>query len=145
VRAARLGFVFQQFHLLPTRSVLHSVADGLLYRGTPLSERLSRAAEAVAAVGLAHRRGHRPGELSGGECQRVAIARAIVGEPALVLADEPTGNLDSITGDGIFRLLERLHGAGSTILLATHDPEMAHRVPRTVALRDGRIELDERR
>jgi putative ABC transport system ATP-binding protein len=145
VRSSGLGFVFQQFHLLPTRSVLHNVADGLLYRGLPSPDRLERAAEAVAAVGLHHRSGHRPGELSGGECQRAAIARAIVGDPALLLADEPTGNLDSVTGGEIFALLARLHDRGTTILLVTHNDELARRTPRTVALRDGRIERDERR
>jgi putative ABC transport system ATP-binding protein len=144
IRSTGLGFVFQQFHLLPTRSVLHNVADGLLYRGVPATERLARAAEAVAAVGLHHRRGHRPGELSGGECQRTAIARAIVGEPALLLADEPTGNLDSVTGGEIFALLGRLHERGTTILVVTHNDELARRTPRAVALRDGRIERDER-
>ena len=144
IRSTGLGFVFQQFHLLPTRSVLHNVADGLLYRGMPAAERLERAAEAVAAVGLDHRRTHRPGELSGGECQRTAIARAIVGEPALLLADEPTGNLDSVTGSEIFSLLGRLHERGTTILVVTHNDELARRTPRTVALRDGRIERDER-
>jgi putative ABC transport system ATP-binding protein len=144
IRSTGLGFVFQQFHLLPTRSVLHNVADGLLYRGVPATERLARAAEAVAAVGLHHRRGHRPGELSGGECQRTAIARAIVGEPALLLADEPTGNLDSVTGGEIFALLGRLHEHGTTILVVTHNDELARRTPRAVALRDGRIERDER-
>jgi putative ABC transport system ATP-binding protein len=144
IRSTDLGFVFQQFHLLPTRSVLHNVADGLLYRGVPAAERLERAAEAVAAVGLHHRRGHRPGQLSGGECQRTAIARAIVGEPALLLADEPTGNLDSVTGGEIFALLGRLHERGTTILVVTHNDELARRTPRAVALRDGRIERDER-
>jgi putative ABC transport system ATP-binding protein len=144
IRSTGLGFVFQQFHLLPTRSVLHNVADGLLYRGVPATERLERAAEAVAAVGLHHRRGHRPGELSGGECQRTAIARAIVGDPALLLADEPTGNLDSATGGEIFALLGRLHEHGTTILVVTHNDELARRTLRTVALRDGRIERDER-
>jgi putative ABC transport system ATP-binding protein len=145
VRSSDLGFVFQQFHLLPTRSVLQNVADGLLYRGLPAAERAERAAEAVAAVGLDHRRGHRPGELSGGECQRAAIARAIVGDPALLLADEPTGNLDSVTGAEIFSLLGRLHSKGTTILVVTHNEELASRTPRAVALRDGRIERDERR
>ena len=145
VRSNHLGFVFQQFHLLPTRSVLQNVSDGLLYRGLPASERLARAADAVAAVGLAHRRTHRPAELSGGECQRVAIARAIVGRPALLLADEPTGNLDSATGDEIFAVLARLHEGGTTILVVTHNEDLARRVPRAVALRDGRIERDERR
>jgi len=145
VRCRELGFVFQQFHLLATRSVLQNVADGLLYRGVPPTERLEHAAHAVAAVGLAHRRTHRPDELSGGECQRVAIARAIVGEPALILADEPTGNLDSVTGAEIFALLHRLHEGGTTILLVTHNDELARRTPRSVVLRDGRIERDERR
>jgi putative ABC transport system ATP-binding protein len=145
VRSSHLGFVFQQFHLLPTRSVLQNVSDGLLYRGVPASERLARAADAVAAVGLAHRGTHRPGELSGGECQRVAIARAIVGEPALLLADEPTGNLDSVTGDEIFGLLARLHERGTTVLVVTHNAELARRVPRAIALRDGLVERDERR
>jgi putative ABC transport system ATP-binding protein len=144
IRSTGLGFVFQQFHLLPTRSVLQNVADGLLYRGLPAAERGERAAAAVAAVGLHHRRGHRPGELSGGECQRTAIARAIVGEPALLLADEPTGNLDSRTGREIFALLGTLHERGTTILVVTHNDELACLAPRGVALRDGRIERDER-
>jgi putative ABC transport system ATP-binding protein len=145
IRSTGLGFVFQQFHLLPTRSVLQNVADGLLYRGLCATERLERAAEAVAAVGMSHRRDHRPGELSGGECQRTAIARAIVGEPALLLADEPTGNLDSVTGGEIFGLLGRLHENGTTILFVSHNDELARRTPRVVALRDGRMERDERR
>ena len=145
VRSTHLGFVFQQFHLLPTRSVLQNVADGLLYRGVAATERMARAADAVAAVGLSQRSTHRPGELSGGECQRVAIARAVVGEPALLLADEPTGNLDSATGDEIFALLVRLHERGNTVLVVTHNEELARRAPRAVGLRDGRIERDDRR
>jgi putative ABC transport system ATP-binding protein len=145
IRSTVLGFVFQQFHLLPTRSVLQNVADGLLYRGLPAAERVERATEAVAAVGLHHRAGHRPSELSGGECQRAAIARAIVGEPALLLADEPTGNLDSATGGEIFGLLGTLHQRGTTILVVTHNNELAGLAPRAVALRDGHIERDERR
>ena len=145
LRASVLGFVFQHCHLLPTRTVLHNVADGLLYRGLPMADRLARAADAVAAVGLAHRAGHRPGQLSGGECQRAAIARAVVGEPALLLADEPTGNLDSVTGDEIFRLLGRLNEAGTTVVLVSHNAALARRTPRVVALHDGRIDQDERR
>jgi putative ABC transport system ATP-binding protein len=143
IRSGSLGFVFQQFHLLPTRSVLQNVADGLLYQGLPAAERLERASEAVAAVGLDRRRGHRPGELSGGECQRTAIARAIVGVPDLLLADEPTGNLDSVTGGEIFALLGRLHEGGTTILVVTHNDDLARRTPRVVALCDGRIVRDE--
>jgi putative ABC transport system ATP-binding protein len=145
VRSHGLGFVFQQFHLLPTRSVLHNVADGLLYSGVPAGQRLERAAMAVRAVGLSHREGHRPGELSGGECQRTAIARALVGEPAVLLADEPTGNLDSTTGAEIFALLGRLHECGTTVVLVTHNEELAAASPRAVSLRDGLIERDERR
>jgi putative ABC transport system ATP-binding protein len=144
IRSSSVGFVFQQFHLLPTLSVLHNVADGLLYRGVPATERLERARDAVAAVGLAHRRDHRPAELSGGECQRTAIARAIVGEPALLLADEPTGNLDSATGSEIVSLLDGLHRRGTTVILVTHNEEVARRATRCIALRDGRIEQDER-
>jgi putative ABC transport system ATP-binding protein len=145
VRAHGLGFVFQQYHLQPTRTVLQNVADGLVYRGEPAAERLARAAEAVAAVGLYHRAGHRPGQLSGGECQRTAIARAIVGDPALLLADEPTGSLDSVTGAEIFSLLAQLNRRGTTILVVTHNEELAGTAARTVALRDGRVERDERR
>jgi putative ABC transport system ATP-binding protein len=111
----------------------------------PAAQRLERAAAAVQAVGLSHREAHRPGELSGGECQRTAIARALVGEPALLLADEPTGNLDSTTGAEIFALLGRLHERGTTVLLVTHHEGLAAASPRTVSLRDGRIERDERR
>jgi putative ABC transport system ATP-binding protein len=145
IRSHGLGFVFQQYHLLSTRSVLQNVADGLLYRGVPAAERLERAAAAVKAVGLEHRTAHRPGALSGGECQRVAIARALVGEPALLLADEPTGNLDSRSGREIFDLLARLHARGATILVVTHNDELAQAAPRAVSLRDGAIEADVRR
>jgi putative ABC transport system ATP-binding protein len=142
IRSTGLGFVFQQFHLLPTRTVLQNVADGLVYRGMRAPERLAHAAAAVEAVGLRDRGDHRPGQLSGGECQRTAIARAIVGQPALLLADEPTGNLDSGTGLEIFSLLEDLHARGTTIVLVTHNDELARRVPRAVAMRDGCIEGD---
>jgi putative ABC transport system ATP-binding protein len=142
VRSHGLGFVFQQYHLLATSSVLQNVADGLLYRGLPARERLERAALVVQAVGLSHRRSHRPGELSGGECQRVAIARALVGDPALILADEPTGSLDSATGGEIFDLLAQLNERGTTIIVVTHNDELARLAPRSVVLRDGAIEHD---
>jgi ABC-type lipoprotein export system ATPase subunit len=145
IRSHGLGFVFQQYHLLSTRSVLQNVADGLLYRGVQAAERLERAAAAVRAVGLEHRTAHRLGALSGGECQRVAIARALVGEPALLLADEPTGNLDSRAGREIFDLLTRLHARGATILVVTHNDELAQAALRVVSLRDGAIEADVRR
>jgi putative ABC transport system ATP-binding protein len=125
--------------------VLSNVADGLLYRGIPAAERLERAAAAAESVGLGHRLHHRPGALSGGECQRTAIARALVGEPALLLADEPTGNLDSGTGTEIIALLDALHERGTTILLVTHNDELARTAPRRVSLRDGRIARDDRR
>jgi len=142
VRAYRIGFVFQQFFLMPTLSALDNVASGLLYRGLPAAERRRAAADALATVGLAHRAGHRPGELSGGEQQRTAIARALAGRPAVILADEPTGSLDTATGRDILALLTALNAAGSTIVVATHDPEIASAVPRVVRLRDGAIESD---
>jgi putative ABC transport system ATP-binding protein len=142
LRAAAVGFVFQQFFLLEGMSALENVATGLLYGGAPAAERRRRAAETLERVGLGHRLAHRPTELSGGERQRAAIARALVGRPAIVLADEPTGNLDSATGAGVLELLEELHAEGATIAVITHDPVIAGRLPRRIDLRDGRIERD---
>ena len=142
VRACRVGFVFQQFFLAEHASVIDNVADGLLYAGVRADVRRQQAAEALGAVGLADRATARPTQLSGGERQRVAIARALVGSPAIVLADEPTGNLDQATGQSILTLLHDLHDAGSTIVVITHDHAIAAAMPRRVELRDGQIVAD---
>jgi putative ABC transport system ATP-binding protein len=142
LRAEHIGFVFQHFHLLEAQSALDNVAAGLLYRGTSRRERRTRAAEALGRVGLGDRTGGRPGTLSGGQRQRVAIARALVGEPALLLADEPTGNLDSATSVEILALLHDLHADGSTIAVVTHDRDLAGEIPRRVHMLDGRVAVD---
>ena len=144
LRATRIGFIFQQFFLAEHATVLDNVADGLLYAGIPLTQRRRRAFEALELVGLAGRPDARPTQLSGGQRQRVAIARALVGEPAIVLADEPTGNLDQATGHAILSLIERLHRAGSTIVVITHDHGVAERMPRIVEILDGGIVADTR-
>ncbi|MFJ7986034.1 ABC transporter ATP-binding protein [Streptomyces sp. NPDC096351] len=139
LRARRIGFVFQAFHLVPGVGALENVAEGLLYSGLPRARRRKMAAEALARVGLADRMRHRPHELSGGQKQRVAIARAVVGEPALLLADEPTGALDSASGEAVMTLLHELNAEGATIAVITHDTEIAGRLPRQVRIRDGRV------
>ena len=143
LRAFRIGFVFQHFHLAPGVSALDNVADGLLYTGTNLRERRERAEAALLRVGLGHRLTHRPHELSGGEKQRTALARAVVREPTLLLADEPTGALDSHSGEGVMRILLDLHKTGTTIVVITHERVVAAHLPRQVSMLDGRV-VDDR-
>lgn len=139
IRNQRVGFVFQAFFLLPRLTALYNVALPLVYRGLPVAERLKRAKEALEAVGLGDRLDHLPSELSGGQKQRVAIARALVQEPDLLLADEPTGNLDSRSSEEILELFEALHRQGKTILMVTHEPDVGARAQRIVRLRDGKV------
>jgi len=142
VRATRIGFVFQQFFLAEHSNLLENVADGLLYAGVGAGDRRARAAAALGRVGLADRLAARPTQLSGGERQRVAIARALVGRPAILLADEPTGNLDTATGQTILALFDELNGEGATIVVITHEREIAARFPRQITMRDGEIVSD---
>lgn len=144
LRARRIGFVFQRFFLSPGVTALDNVADGLLYTGRSRRRRRDLAMATLERVGLADRAHHRPNELSGGQCQRVAVARAVVGRPAVLLADEPTGALDSAAGAGVLALLGELRDAGTTILVITHDQSVAGRLPRQVRLLDGKVEYDER-
>lgn len=144
LRARRIGFVFQQFFLLPALSAVENVALGMLYAGVPLDERLPRAAAALERVGLGARLDHRPGQLSGGEQQRVAIARAIVGEPSVLFADEPTGALDSVTGQRILALLTSIADAGTAVVIITHDMKVAASAERQVRIQDGRVLSDTR-
>jgi putative ABC transport system ATP-binding protein len=144
VRNGEVGFVFQTFNLLPRANALHNVEMPLIYGGMKRKERLERAAGALKRVGLGDRMSHRPSEMSGGQRQRVAVARALVTEPSILLADEPTGNLDSTTGEEIMALFDELHEAGHTIILVTHEPHIAEHAERSIILRDGSIETDER-
>lgn len=142
LRAQQIGFVFQQFHLLGSLTTLNNVAEGLLYTGRPLRERQELAEIALRRVGMGHRLDQVSIKLSGGEMQRVATARALVGDPAIVLADEPTGNLDSVNSQAIIELIEELNAAGTTIVVITHNREIAESFPRVLGLLDGRIEYD---
>jgi putative ABC transport system ATP-binding protein len=144
IRNREIGFVFQTFNLLARATALHNVELPMIYNGTPAHERVERAKKALAQVDLSDRMMHKPNELSGGQRQRVAIARALVNNPSIVLADEPTGNLDSATGEEIMALFARLHQAGNTIILVTHEHDIAAHAHRVIRLRDGKVEKDER-
>jgi putative ABC transport system ATP-binding protein len=143
IRNKEIGFVFQTFNLLPRATALHNVELPMIYNGTPSEERLARARRALEAVDLGARMNHKPNELSGGQRQRVAVARALVNSPSIVLADEPTGNLDTKTGDEIMALFARLHDEGNTIILVTHESDIARRANRIIHVRDGKVETDE--
>ena len=144
IRNKEIGFVFQTFNLLPRATALHNVELPLIYNGTPAEERIERAQKALERVDLVPRMHHKPNELSGGQRQRVAIARALVNNPSIVLADEPTGNLDSKTGEEIMNLFENLHGQGNTIILVTHEMDIAQHAHRVIFIRDGKIASDEK-
>ena len=144
IRNREIGFVFQTFNLLARATALHNVELPMIYNGTPAEERIERAKKSLAQVDLTDRMMHKPNELSGGQRQRVAIARALVNHPSILLADEPTGNLDSATGEEIMGLFARLHESGNTIILVTHEPDIAARAHRVIRVRDGKVEKDER-
>jgi putative ABC transport system ATP-binding protein len=145
IRNEEIGFVFQTFNLLARATALHNVELPLIYAGIPTDERIERAKEALNAVGMGSRMTHKPNELSGGQRQRVAVARALVNKPSIILADEPTGNLDSATGNEIMALFDRLHGEGNTIVLVTHEHDIAEYAHRVVNIKDGVVERDERK
>ena len=142
IRSKKIGFIFQEFFLLPGVSAVENVANGLLYSGIQKTERIERSLNALQKVGLSHRSNHHPNEMSGGEQQRVAVARALVNEPTFILADEPTGNLDSKSTEALMKLFVELNQSGTTIVLITHDLEVAHSLPRRITIKDGLVETD---